>query len=590
MRMTAVTATLRILCLSLLPCGAMGQSTDVATLTVHVTSAPSAGEKVPAVQMLQGQPSVQIGREETGQTVAISQGTYVFLRFPGALGFEAQPPGILVSQPGVYHLPRGIVGMLRAERPGTATITLKGIPGRRLNGGNGNPSGGTSPNWSGYAITGGPFASISGQWRVPAVTGDAGSASTTWIGIDGDQFGNNTLIQTGTEQDWSSGAGPSYSAWWEVLPAAETAFPTSGPVLPGDLMVASIWLTGTTGPMPGEPQTWAIVLTDSTQNWTAGVQVTYSGMLDSAEWIEEATADCSPSSCSISALADYGVTQFDGQDFVNTGSPNLNASESINMVQGGATVSSPSNPDGDLDGFSVAFGGTSPPPPGPFVLTTTLPNGFVNYPYAATLQGTEFTGSGTVTNFNWSARSNLPSWLTLNESSGFLTGTPGAAGTSTFSVVAVDTTNPFEVSQVQPLTLTILPGPPPPNFSLTASPQYFRGICTATPEIAATTEIIVNPTNGFNQNVALSASGMPADTTASFDPVNTATKSKLVVTTTGCQLGRGTNFITVTGDSGSLSHQTALVFYQPVTGCPSACASVTDCVCASAKPLSPPAK
>lgn len=98
---------------------------------------------------------------------------------------------------------------------------------------------------------------------------------------------------------------------------------------------------GTTSPVPGQPQTWAILLTDLTQNWTNGVQVTYSGPLNSAEWIEEAPTSCNVfSGCSVTSLADYGVAQFDGLDFLNLGSPNLNASESIGMVHGGATVSS----------------------------------------------------------------------------------------------------------------------------------------------------------------------------------------------------------------------------------------------------------
>ncbi len=43
--------------------------------------------------------------------------------------------------------------------------------------------------------------------------------SSSWIGIDG--FNNSNLIQTGTEQDYTSG-GAQYCAWWEIFLAAET--------------------------------------------------------------------------------------------------------------------------------------------------------------------------------------------------------------------------------------------------------------------------------------------------------------------------------------------------------------------------------
>jgi Peptidase A4 family len=69
-----------------------------------------------------------------------------------------------------------------------------------------------SSNWSGYAETSSaPYTSVSGQWTVPTVTGPSGSYSAAWIGIDG--FNNDSLIQTGTEQDYSGGSGQ-YSAWW----------------------------------------------------------------------------------------------------------------------------------------------------------------------------------------------------------------------------------------------------------------------------------------------------------------------------------------------------------------------------------------
>ena len=73
-------------------------------------------------------------------------------------------------------------------------------------------AGWASSNWSGYAETSStPFSGITGEWKVPGVTGPNGSYSATWIGIDG--FTNSSLIQTGTEQNYLNGSAE-YSAWW----------------------------------------------------------------------------------------------------------------------------------------------------------------------------------------------------------------------------------------------------------------------------------------------------------------------------------------------------------------------------------------
>src|SRR5205085_7054694 len=82
-----------------------------------------------------------------------------------------------------------------------------------------------SSNWFGYnqgtLEQGGKlFNSITGDWTVPSATQHtSGQAenSSDWIGIGGGCIdagciaGDGTLIQTGTEQDVSSGGAPSYS-------------------------------------------------------------------------------------------------------------------------------------------------------------------------------------------------------------------------------------------------------------------------------------------------------------------------------------------------------------------------------------------
>ena len=205
----------------------------------------------------------------------------------------------------------------------------------------------SSSNWSGYAITGGPFNSVSGQWVVPTVTATKKATySSTWVGIDG--FNNGSLIQTGTEQDFFSHSGH-YAAWWEILPAAETVIP-SITVHPGDHFSASITSKGN--------GSWTISITDTTTGRSFTTTQSYSGPRTSAEWIQEAPTVGGR----IAPLAHYGSTVID-PGTANGLNPGLIPADGGTMVAGGTTVSTPSNPDADTDGFRAAYGSTQPSPP-----------------------------------------------------------------------------------------------------------------------------------------------------------------------------------------------------------------------------------
>ena len=72
------------------------------------------------------------------------------------------------------------------------------------------------------------------------------------------------------------------------------------------------------------------------------------------------------------------------------------------------------------------------------ISTTSLPDGVLNAPYSATLQSAG--GTGAVT---WSlATGTLPAGLTLSPSTGAITGTPTAAGTSPIAVKVTDSATP----------------------------------------------------------------------------------------------------------------------------------------------------
>ncbi len=104
------------------------------------------------------------------------------------------------------------------------------------------------------------------------------------------------------------------------------------------------------------------------------------------------------------------------------------------------------------------------------ISTTALANGQVGVAYSATLVAT-----GGTTPYTWSLTSGtLPAGLSLNSSTGAITGTPTTAVSSaslTFQVQ--DASNPKQTKTVN-LTLTILP--PPPSISTTSLPNGQVGV------------------------------------------------------------------------------------------------------------------
>jgi hypothetical protein len=222
-------------------------------------------------------------------------------------------------------------------------------PRIRIAGSGNKAAGWASSNWSGYALSGSGYSTVTAQWVVQAVSPSRRATySSEWVGIDG--FSNSSLIQTGTESDYYNGA-EHYDAWWEILPAAETVIPSIA-VAAGDHMSASI--------TKGSGSSWTITINDTTSRQSYTTVQTYKGPQTSAEWIEEAPTVGGR----IAPLANYyGQTTFD-PGTLNGASPRLTAGDGGVMIQKGIQVSTPSNPDTDTDGFNMAFGATAPSPPG----------------------------------------------------------------------------------------------------------------------------------------------------------------------------------------------------------------------------------
>jgi hypothetical protein len=220
-------------------------------------------------------------------------------------------------------------------------------PRIRLAGAGNRSAGWSSSNWSGYALSGSGYSSVTAQWVVqPVSPSRKATYSSEWVGIDG--YNNSSLIQTGTESDYYNGAGH-YDAWWEILPAAETVIPSIA-VSPGDHMSAKI--------AKGSGSSWTIMISDTSRSESFSTVQTYTGPQTSAEWIEEAPTVGGR----VAPLANYGQTTFD-PGTVNGINPGLSASDGGVMIQKGIQVSTPSNPDTDTDGFNMAYGAAAPPPP-----------------------------------------------------------------------------------------------------------------------------------------------------------------------------------------------------------------------------------
>jgi len=157
--------------------------------------------------------------------------------------------------------------------------------------------------WSGYIVASDiqnrspVVSSVSASWTVPEVKlSENDTFSGVWVGIGG--YGEETLIQTGTEQEYLNGR-LVYYAWYELLPDYLIRIPRLH-VRAGDTITASISLIN------ANASTWSIEISDATRGEHFKKVVVYNSSLLSAEWVVERPKV----NGTVSTLADFGNVTF----------------------------------------------------------------------------------------------------------------------------------------------------------------------------------------------------------------------------------------------------------------------------------------
>jgi uncharacterized repeat protein (TIGR03803 family) len=161
---------------------------------------------------------------------------------------------------------------------------------------------------------------------------------------------------------------------------------------------------------------------------------------------------------------------------------------------------------GQESGFATL---TVPPPA---VTTTSLPDGYISVAYSATLAA-----DNGLAPYAWSVTSgSLPADLTLNATTGVISGTPTQAGTSNFTVTVED-------SESQPITATANLAITVVAAAISANPSTLS--ITAPGSSASTTLTI----SGFaTSSIKLACSGLPSEASCTFGTPTTSNGSETV--------------------------------------------------------------
>jgi parallel beta-helix repeat protein len=300
--------------------------------------------------------------------------------------------------------------------------------------------------------------------------------------------------------------------------------------------------------------------------------------------VEDTVLTATPDFSISASPASASVTPGNGANYTVTITGTNGFNGSIGLTIGGLPTGATAN----FNPSSVTGSGTSTlsvstsssTPAGNYTLTITGTSGSLQHSTTVTLIVSDFTISvlpssqtvvaGNSTNYTATisavngfsgtvtfSASGLPTGATAN----FVPTSVNSAGSSTMTVTTTITTAPgtYTVtvtgtsgSLAHSTTVTLIINAPP-NFSLSASPSSL----TVVQGTNAVSTITVNPVNGFNSSVSLSASGLPSGVTASFNPSSTTTTSALTLSASSTAT-TGTSTVTVKGITGSLTNTTTI--------------------------------
>jgi serine protease len=243
--------------------------------------------------------------------------------------------------------------VLDANQPGNATYAAAPQVQQSFAVSGGATSIGSS-NWSGYAVTSGPYSSVTGTFTVPSLVDPPANVSVSeWVGIDGAVAGDNWVIQAGVDEQQGCGSF-CVIPWWEIITPSDEAPATEitdVTVDAGDEVTVTInQVSGTT---------WDISLTDDTNRQEFSNEFLYTGPATSAEWIVEDPSGYAGDGGGLYPFSDYTTTTFSDLGFTGA---EAGLTEVI-LIQSGEQLSTPSAWTGLATGFAVAYGDVAPPPP-----------------------------------------------------------------------------------------------------------------------------------------------------------------------------------------------------------------------------------
>ena len=143
----------------------------------------------------------------------------------------------------------------------------------------------SSPNWSGYVLTGGNggYQAVSAEWTVPPVdcSSAPNSATSDWVGVNGFGNANPGLFQDGTTSFCLDGQEGDY-AWWTDEAESYNSIILFA-VSPGDRIDADIYQEAS--------GYWAYFIRDLTSGLQSTALESFAGPGTSAEWIAEDPGD-----------------------------------------------------------------------------------------------------------------------------------------------------------------------------------------------------------------------------------------------------------------------------------------------------------